>query len=220
MATAANYSALFCTFESSLSSFFFKKMDARKLDHISLKEYQSIEIQNQTRYEFHNGSIHAMAGGTIAHGLLCGNIFAELRSTLKDNNSNCTALSSEIKLHIEAVNSFVYPDAMVICAELKASETDKNAVTNPILIVEVLSKSTANYDRGDKFYKYRQIPTLREYVLIEQEKAVVEVYSRQATSDLWRIMRVEGLAKKVVLTSIGVDIELGALYEGVNLELF
>ena len=108
--------------------------------------------------------------------MLCGNIYNEIRRELENNKANCITLTSEAKLNVKKTkksNSFVYPDSMVICGEINQSKDDKNSVTNPVLIVEVLSKSTSGYDRGDKFHLYRKLPTFKEYVLIEQGKYIV-----------------------------------------------
>ena len=115
-----------------------------------------------------------------------------------------------------AENSFVYPDAIVVCDELEVSPFEINAIDNPILIVEVLSKSTANYDRGDKFFKYQQIPSLQEYVLIEQDKAIVDTYFKRPGVDLWRISRFEGLNSLIQLQSIGIQMLMSDLYAGVK----
>jgi Uma2 family endonuclease len=104
---------------------------------------------------------------------------------------------------------------MVICGEIKVSESDKDSVINPTLIVEILSKSTGEYDRGDKFYKYRQIESFKEYVLVNQEKAVVEVFYKKENK-IWEISRIEGLSKNINLQSIGVEIKMSNLYLNVN----
>ncbi len=188
-------------------------MDALKLNGLSIAEYLQIEVQTDTKYEFHDGSIYAMAGGTVEHGLICGNVFGELRAELRKNKKKCTVLNSEIKLHIESQNRFLYPDAMVVCGELEKSETEKNSIINPVVIIEVLSKSSASYDRGDKFYYYRQIPSLREYILIDQEKVLVELFKREGK--LWHIKRIEGLSHLLEIENLGVQIPLSIVYEGV-----
>lgn len=187
-------------------------MNAHKLTNVTIQEYLEIEKETQTKYEYHNGSIYALAGGTLNHGIICGNIFGELRTGLKENA--CTAINSEVKLFIQSENRFVYPGAMVICGEIQTSEKEKNSIINPRLIVEVLSKSTASYDRGDKFHMYRQIESLEEYVLIEQEKPLVEIYQKK--SDLWKITRVEGLENEIHLASLNVNIKLQDIYDDVK----
>ncbi len=187
-------------------------MKAHKLPTLSVKEYIQQEIESNTKYEFHNGKIYALAGGTLNHGLISGNVYSEMRNKLKENGSQCLPFNSDIKLNIELSKSYVYPDTMVICGDIERSDEDSNSVTNPVLIVEVLSKSTAEYDRGDKFHLYRKIPSFKEYVLIEQKKYVVDVHYKSNNSDLWRITRYEGLDKIVKLQSIGVEISMEELY--------
>ena len=189
-------------------------MKAHKLPKLSVEEYIQYELEGDIKYEYHNGQIYALAGGTINHGLLCANIYSEIRNELRHKESNCKPLSSEIKLHVKSskYNSFLYPDTMVICGELEQSDTYKEAIKNPVLIVEVLSKSTADYDRGDKFHIYRQIPALQEYVLVEQEKYVVDIHYKNPKSDLWRITRIEGLDSMIHLQSIDVSISMKNLF--------
>ena len=192
-------------------------MKAHKLPRLTIQEYIQQEQSSDTKYEYHNGQIFALAGGTINHGMLCGNIFGVLRSGLKSKKSNCKPFTSEIKIFIEKTNSYVYPDSMVICGEIEKAENEVNSITNPTLIVEVLSKSTADYDRGDKFYLYRQLPSLKEYVIIEQSKYTVEVYYKSDNSDLWQITRYDGLDKIIKLQSIDLDVKMTELYLDINI---
>lgn len=189
-------------------------MKAHKLPKLSVEEYLKHESENDTKYEYHNGEIFALAGGSINHGLLCANIYSEIRNELRSKESNCKPLSSEIKLHVKSnqYDSFLYPDTMVICGDLKESESNAHAVKNPVLIVEVLSKSTADYDRGDKFHIYRQIPTLQEYVLIEQDKYVIDIHYKNPQSDLWRITRIEGLDSIITFQSLDISISMKSLF--------
>ncbi len=193
-------------------------MKAHKLSKITVEEYIQYEVETGQKYEFHDGLIYALAGGSIEHALLIGNIYSELRNGLKKKNSNCKPITNDAKLHIEKENKYVYPDSMVICGEIDRSTETNNAVTNPILIVEVLSKSTIEYDRGDKFYFYRQIPTLQEYVLIEQNRYVVEVYYKKEKNDLWRISRYEGLDQIIKFQSIDIEINMAELYFDIELD--
>lgn len=187
-------------------------MEAHQLPKMSVEEYIHHEKEAGQKYEFHDGLICALAGGSLNHGLLIGNIYAELRNGLKRKGSNCKAITSEVKLYIKNENKFVYPDSMIVCGEIEKAEPHQEAVTNPVLIVEVLSKSTVEYDKGDKFYYYRQIPTLKEYVLIEQDRYVVEVYCKQGESDLWSISRYEGLETNIKLHSVSLEISMKDLY--------
>lgn len=189
-------------------------MEAKKLENLSLAEYLQIEKEADTRYEYHNGKIFAMAGGTVEHGLISGNTYGEIRMALRRKNSDCTPINSDVKLHIISLNKFLYPDVMVICGEIERSEAEKDAIINPTVIVEVLSQSTESYDRGDKFFSYRQIASLKEYILIDQYKAQIDAYVRE--EDLWKIMRIEGMDKELNLDSLGITISLKDIYENVS----
>ena len=194
-------------------------MKAHKLPYISISEYKEIEEQSGVKHEYHNGEVFALAGGTINHTKICGNIYVVLRTNMKHKETQCEAFTSELKIFIEAKNSFVYPDATVVCGKQEVSLKDEQAITNPILIVEVLSKSTAEYDRGDKFFMYRQLPSLIEYVLIEQEKYVVEVYTKQIDTDLWKISRYEGIDNTVSFDSLKINVPMADIYEGVAIDM-
>ncbi len=194
-------------------------MKAYQISNLTVAEYIQQEVETNARYEYHDGKIYALAGGTLNHGLICGNVFGELRSKLKDKNSNCLPLNTDVKLHIKKTNSYVYPDTMVICEEIEMASDEPNSVTNPILIIEVLSKSTAEYDRGDKFHIYRQIPSFREYVIIDQKKHIVDVHYKPEKSDLWKITRFDGIDNIVHFQSINIDIPMKDLYYRTNLEL-
>jgi len=188
-------------------------MKAHKSPYITVEEYLKQEVETNCKYEYHDGRIYALAGGTLNHGLLCGNVYSEIKSKLRSRRSNCIPVTSEIRLYIKNRNSYVYPDCMVICGEIEKSDEEKNSITNPVLIVEVLSKSTADYDRGDKFYFYRQIPNFKEYVLIEQDRYVVDVHFKSDKSDMWRITRYEGKDKIVKIQSLEIEISMEELYE-------
>lgn len=189
-------------------------MQAKKLNNISIKEYIAIEKANDVKYEYLDGSIYAMAGGTVKHTTICGNVFFEIETALRGANKPCRTYNTDAKIRIESKNSYVYPDATVVCGEPEMSEHKPDAVTNPTVIVEVLSKSTVGYDRGDKFYLYRQIESLQEYILIEQEEAKIEIYKRKG--DLWHISRVTGLEAELFISSLDVSIELKQIYLNVD----
>lgn len=188
-------------------------MEAEKLSKVTLEEYSKIERTSEQRYEYHNGIIRAMAGGSFNHGLIIGNIFSEIHSRLTSKNDPCYPLNNDIKLHIEAQNKFLYPDVMVVCNDLNMSSLNPEAVTNPLLIIEVLSDSTESYDRGDKFYFYRQIPKLKEYVLIAQNRKMIESYTREI--DLWNISRTSISDEVLKLASIDIEIPLKSIYRKV-----
>lgn len=191
-------------------------MGLKDVDYQSIKSYVEYEYSTESKHEYERGEILMMSGGTINHGILCGNAYNELRNEIGKDPKNCRVIGSEVRIHIEKAESIVYPDAMVICGEIEVSEDDKDAVINPILVVEVLSKSTESYDRGDKFYKYRQLDSLKEYILIDQAKAVVETFYKKE-NNIWEISRIAGLDQLIEIKSIGVNLKMEELYSGINL---
>ena len=194
-------------------------MEAYFSSAVSIAAYIKTERETGRKFEFHNGDLYALAGGTLHHTILCGNVYAELRAALKHKNVDCKVYTSELKVHIKnnQKNSFVYPDATVVCGSVQTSDEDPNAVTNPKVIIEILSKSTADYDRGDKFHLYRALSSLQEYILVDQEKYVIDIYSKKENSDLWHIDRVEGVDHQLYLDSIDVKIPLESIYTDVFL---
>jgi len=188
-------------------------MDANKLNNLTIEEYVALEKATETKYEYHDGQVFAMAGGTIEHGLIAGNTYGELKFGFRKKQSDCIAINSEVKLHIQFSNKFLYPDVMVVCGGMERASKDSNSIINPSVIIEVLSKSTESYDRGDKFFAYRKINSLKEYILINQHKAEVDIYKRE--SDLWKISRIEGLDKQLEIPSLGLNIALKDVYENV-----
>ncbi|MEN0004459.1 MAG: Uma2 family endonuclease [Bacteroidota bacterium] len=189
-------------------------MGVKKLNLSTIQQYTEIEDASSIKHEYEGGEVLAMTGGSLNHGILCGNAYNELRAGVEQDDA-CNAFGSEIRIHIEAADAIVYPDAMVICGTIQTSEEDVEAVTNPVLIVEVLSKSTESYDRGDKFYKYQQLESFQEYVLVAQDKAVVETFFRKDTN-VWEIARFSGLDAMVELKSIPVSIKMSQLFVKVN----
>jgi Uma2 family endonuclease len=146
--------------------------------------YLAAEEVSETRHEYLRGEVFAMAGGTPEHAALMAAISAELIVALRGRP--CRVYSSELRIRIDATDMSTYPDVSVVCGELKTSTIDRNAATNPILIVEVLSDSTEAYDRGEKFSHYRRLPSLREYLLLSQHQPRIESYRKNAQG-VWEL---------------------------------
>jgi len=164
---------------------------------LTVEEYVELEQDTNQKYEFHDGYVYAMAGGTDNHNTITLNISTEIHNRLK--GKKCRIKNSETKLWLEDKNKYVYPDAMIICGKQEESENLKDAFTNPVVIIEVLSKSTQGYDRGDKFGFYRAVRSLRHYVLIEQKEAKIDIFSRKSATSLWDIQTIEGLESNLEL---------------------
>lgn len=184
----------------------------------SIEEYLKLEEKAEFKSEYDNGwirPVQAMGGGSLNHGIIGANILIELGNKIQVNQLQCTLTNSEVKVFIEKADCFVYPDAQVFCGPPVYHPHDKNAITNPMLIVEVLSKSTANYDRSKKFVKYRSLDSFKEYVLINQYEPIVDVLFRE-TNNSWKMHTYIGLEKTIELNSLEIKIEMKDLYKGVQ----
>lgn len=187
----------------------------KQAESSTIAEYLAYEYASEHKHEYEGGQVSAMSGGSINHGLPCGNVYAALRRKLAEANRSRQVINSEVRVHIKAADAIVYPDCMVVCDGLETSEDDPDAITNPLVIVEVLSKSTADYDRGDKFFKYRQLPSLRAYILINQERPVVETFSKRQ-DNVWEIGRYAGLEQNFYSKVLDVTVAMSELYADVR----
>lgn len=186
-------------------------MAEKSLENYSIADYLVIDNQSDTKNEYFNGVIIGMAGGTLNHGIIGNNINTAINNGLRANEKKCTAINGDVKIYIEKANSIVYPDGMVICGAIKTAELDQNSVTNPILIVEVLSQSTERNDRGSKFHKYCSLPSFREYVLIDQYQPVIDILYR-SEEKYWKMVTIIGLDKSIYLNSIQLEIKMADIY--------
>ncbi len=173
------------------------QIDKNYNSKLTVEEYVKLEQETNQKYEFHDGQVYAMAGGTDNHNTITLNISTEIHNRLK--GKECRIKNNETKLYLENKNKYVYPDAMIICGEQEKAKNLKDAFTNPVVIIEVLSESTQGYDRGDKFGFYRAIHSLRHYVLIEQKEVKIDVFSRKSSTSLWNIQTIEGLESNLEL---------------------
>src|ERR1043165_9327432 len=176
-------------------------------------EYLEIERAAQFKSEFFDGEIFAMAGGTLQHSLIATNLAAEFRNLLK--NHKCTAYNKDLRVKIEATGLFTYSDLSILCGPLEFAEGTDDTVVNPSLLVEVLSSSTEAYDRGRKFEHYRQIPTLQEYLLVNQNEPRIEQFIRESDGR-WLLNDVAGMEKKLELPSLKIAISLSEVFAKVN----
>ena len=178
------------------------------------EEYLALERKAERKSEYFNGEIFAMAGASPQHVLIVTNVVAELRGQLK--TSPCTVYSTDLRLKISATGLYTYPDVIVVCGEPQFDDDHKDTLLNPTLIVEVLSESTKDYDRGGKFEQYRMIESFVEYVLIAQDKRHVEHFVRQA-GNRWLLSETNRLEDTIELTSIACNLMLTEVYDKVEL---
>jgi Uma2 family endonuclease len=174
-------------------------------------EYLAFEEAANSKNEFFNGEIYAMAGGTPQHAQLAARVLRELGIQLR--GKPCEPFTSDLRVRVAATGLATYPDVTVICGPILPEPKDANTALNPTLLVEVLSNSTEQFDRGQKFEHYKQLPTLREYVLISQRERLIEVFRRVGVE--WQ--RFEARSTRAVsLDSIGCELSVDAIYEGVE----
>ena len=179
----------------------------------SFAEYLELEETANYKHEYQDGKIVPMTGGTTEHNKIALNFAAYLKFALKGQKYNI--FIGDVKLWIPRYRQGTYPDVMVIDREPIYYESGKTTVTNPSLIVEVLSKSTQNYDQGDKFLYYRSLPQFKEYVLISQSQYHVMQYNK-TDEEKWLLTEYEGENSVLSLISVNFDITFQELYEGVT----
>lgn len=179
---------------------------------LSLAEYRQLEEDTDTRYEYHDGEVFAMAGGSLEHSAIITNVLNMLGNLLP---SDCRPFESNLKVYISSVKKGLYPDISVACRPVNHLR-EINAITNPVLLIEVLSDSTANYDRGDKFWFFSQLKSLREYVLIEQNSWKVETRYRSSIDRNWEMAYFEGENTEVTLRSFDIHLPMHQIYRDIE----
>lgn len=182
-----------------------------RVRRMTYAEYLVFEETSEQKHEFHDGEVLAMSGGTESHSLVTVNTMAAIHSRLR--GSECRIYEGNMRVAIKSRSRYVYPDSSVVCGERKFDPDDPNRTTllNPTLVIETLSKSTANYDRGEKFEAYREIESMREYVLIAQGRPHVESFFRDETGR-WIISSWHGMDEVAALRSVNVELPLAEVY--------
>lgn len=187
-------------------------MTAVKKPIFSAEDFLAWEAAQTEKHEYIAGEVFAMAGASDAHVTISLNLAMALRAHLR--GGPCRTYIADMKLHVEAADAFFYPDVFVTCSAVDA--TRPNFKREPVLIIEVLSKATAAFDRGGKFAYYRRLPSLQEYALIEGERIAVDVFRRD-TGGHW-VLYPYGPGELVELASVGLSLPIEAIYEDVLLD--
>ncbi|MDS3859989.1 Uma2 family endonuclease [Thermosynechococcaceae cyanobacterium BACA0444] len=178
----------------------------------SPEEYLEIEEKSDLKHEYRDGEIVEMAGGTTNHNEIAGNCYTFLKLALKGKQYRI--YFADVRLWMPQFRQFTYPDVMVIQGEPIYVGKGTTTITNPMLIVEVLSPSTQDYDRGTKFTRYRSIPELRDYILIDPDQFAIEQFTKNPEGQ-WVLTDIHGEDRSLVLASLDVQIRLKDIYEGV-----
>lgn len=176
------------------------------------EEYLAKERKALTKSEYRNGHIHAMPGASRKHNLITAHIVGEFYIQLRDRA--CEVYPSDMRVKVSAAGLYTYPDVIVVCDEPRFDDTHFDTLLNPTVLIEVLSPSTEDYDRGDKFAAYQKLDSLCEYVLISQDSVCVEHYLRQDQE--WHLTEFRSVSDVFYLVSIDCELSLQAIYAKVQ----
>ena len=180
---------------------------------VSPQQYLEQEEQAEFRSEYWNGEILAMSGGSAAHNRILRNLTRRLGNQL--DGSTCDSFASESRVRISECNAYFYPDAFIVCGGAQTEATQMETVLNPVAILEVLSPSTEATDRGRKFACYRTLASLQYYVLIEQARPAIDLYTRQPDGG-WLLTILSGPEAMLSLETVGVALPLSEIYQRVE----
>lgn len=196
-------------------------MSTAEKRRLTAAEYLAIEAAADVRHEFFDGEMFAMGGGSLWHTIIKDNFAFALRNRL--TGRGCRVVTSDQRLKVDATGLYTYPDVLVFCGPPVMEDGVHHTLINPLLVVEVLSDSTERYDRGIKFGHYRRLATLREYVLVAQDRFSVEAYLRRpdgadpaAHVDQWLLSAATDPAATIGLGSLDVSVPLTEIYDGVE----
>jgi Uma2 family endonuclease len=188
---------------------------AQPKKYYTAEEYLATEETAEYKSEYYQGEIFGMAGASANHDRIAGNVYA--RMNLAFSGNKCEAFTSNMRLWIKSKNFYTYPDAMVICGKPEFYKNRNDTITNPLLIVEVLSKSTQSYDHNEKFRFYQSIPSLREYIMIDQYKIHIEQFSL-GKDGKWALTEYKNADDILRCSCVDFQIPLREIYERVEFE--
>ncbi|MDF3078508.1 MAG: hypothetical protein K0S09_2397 [Sphingobacteriaceae bacterium] len=183
--------------------------------HFTPEEYLEWEELQPGKHEYFQGEIFDMAGAGDRHNLIFSNLFVELGSKLK--GKSCKPYGSDFRIHIPQNTLYTYPDITVVCGDIISDEPDEEKLKLPLALFEILSPATRNYDRGDKFKLYRDIPSLKEYILVDSTAISVEAWHINS-ANRWELREYKQLAEILDMPSLGITLPLTDIYEGAKLK--
>ncbi len=188
-------------------------MASASVPYLTPEQYLEIECQAEFRSEYLHGEMFAMTGASFQHARIVSRTSNELGLAVRGRN--CDVLTTDMRVHVPATGLYTCPDVMVTCGPVQLQDKHQDILLNPILIVEVLSPSTMNYDSGEKFRHYRSIPSFREYLLLAQHEIRAEHHVRQPDGS-WVFREYSGATDVVRLESIDCALALALVYERVE----
>jgi Uma2 family endonuclease len=178
---------------------------------LTIEEYLEWENANTEKHEYYRGEVFAMSGAKMAHNFISRNLLISIGVRLK--GKSCQPFGSDLRVHIPQNTLFTYPDISIVCGDLITRNDDDWNLLNPTILMEVLSPSTKKYDRGDKFKLYKDIPTLKEYILVDSKAIAIEAW-RINGEGIWELQVYGGIGDHLSLPAIGLQIPLTEIYEG------
>ncbi len=178
---------------------------------ISIAEYLEMENASLEKHEYYQGEVFAMSGAKTPHNIVARNMLVALAQRLK--GKSCQPFGSDMRIHIEANTLFTYPDISIICGDIITLNNDDYNVLNPSVLIEVLSPSTKNYDRGEKFKLYRDIPTLKEYILIDSLSVNIEVFRLNGRNH-WELEEYRQVAAELNIQTVKFALPVAEIYDG------
>jgi len=188
-------------------------MPSQPKPYLTPEEYLTLERTAAYKSEYFRGEVFAVAGASPTHVLMVSNIVAALHGQLR--RRPCAVYSTDLRVKVQVSGLYTYPDVVVVCGDLQFDDDHQDTILNPILIIEVLSESTKDYDRGEKFVQYRKIPSFVEYVLVAQDECHVEHFVKQAHGG-WLLSETNRLEDTLPLSSIECTLPLREVYEKVQ----
>lgn len=180
----------------------------------TVEEYLEMERASVTKHEYYQGEIFAMANASDEHNIIFKNLYGEL--AYRSKGKSCQPYGSDMRVHIPENGLYTYPDISIFCGDIKSRNKDKDNFIGPTALIEILSRSTHNYDRGDKFKLYRDIPTLKEYILVDSQAVRIDVFRLNA-QDQWELQVYKDLTSLLEVQTLGLSVSLKEIYEDTGL---
>lgn len=189
-------------------------VDYRK-NKYTIEEYLRMEKSAKEKHEYYKGEIFAMSGASPRHNVIAKNLMRDIATSLR--GKPCQPYGSDMRINIPDNTLFTYPDISIICGDIITSDYDENTATQPTIIIEILSSTTREYDRSGKFKLYRDIPALKEYILIDAESVNIEAFRINAGNH-WELEEYKNITGKLSMPSVQVSILITDIYEGTRLD--
>jgi len=180
---------------------------------LTAAEYFEIDARNERKSEFYDGEMFLMAGASREHNILTRNLAIEIGSRLK--GGRCQVFIADLRVKVDRTGLYTYPDLLIVCGEPEYAPENRDTLTNPTVVIEVLSDSTAKYDRTTKLRHYKQLASLREYVLVSQDEPLVERFTR-TPAGRWEQDEFVGLDATLALATVSASVPLADVYRGIE----